>query len=428
MTNVSRWFFGAALFSAFGLAGSAVAQEQKVDAAASDAKASPTSAESQLAYGRVLRLAGRSKEAATVLQHGSLLGSAHGDLGDSLRYELMRAYADQKDHLKAIATCNAVHAAAMRHACLAEALVTIRRLGSDAEPEVAAALKADSNLYEAKYVEGLTAALEGDVALAVTAFQAAAAKDAKRVDAPLALGRVLDLNHRDAEALAAFQKAVEVAPDHPEALYELGRVTAKPDDARPLLESAVKGRPSYGAAWARLGDVLLVQGKADDAAAAAVKATGLDAQQPDWQASLAEARVAQKRWDDALNAVKAAVAIVPNHGRARMAEGDALAGRGDIDQAISAYQAAFNALRTDPTPLVRAATACLAGGRETSAKGFTDRATHEFPKWGPAWDIAGDVAWKRGEKPDAKAAWEKALTSDGPIDAAAIKAKLAKIK
>jgi tetratricopeptide (TPR) repeat protein len=192
--------------------------------------------------------------------------------------------------------------------------------------------------------------------------------------------------------------------------------------------ASTAGRPTFAPAWARLAEVHAAARRGDDAARAAENAIKLDNKQADYFAVLAEARILQKKYDDGLTQADAALKLTPNNGRASLAKGDALAARGDVDLAIAAYQAAFGALRTDPTPLVRAAQACLGGGRLTSAKSFSDRATREFPRWAPAWEVAGDVAAKDGEKAAARAAWEKALSSEGPVDAAAVRAKIAAVR
>lgn len=403
------------------------AQEQRVEAAQAAAKSDPKSAEASIALGRALRRAGRAKEATTELGRG--LAVARGAEQGRARYELMRAWADQKHHENAMAACNGIREEALRRACAAEVHVTVKKRGTEAVPEIEAALKKDAGLYEVKYVEGLTRALMGELGTAEAAFGAAIAKDDKRGEAFLGLGRALEAAGREADAVKAYRRAVAVDGDDPDALYELARLLPPADEARALLEKATKGRPSFGPAWARLAEIHVAARRGADALTAAEAAVKLDAKQADWHAVLAEARVLAKKWDDALLAVKAALALAPYHGRARLAEGDALAGKGDIDQAIQSYQAAYGALRTDPTPLVRAAIACLAAGnRETSAKGFADRATREFPKWAPAWEVAGDVAVLRGERAEAIAAYEKALTGEGPVETRAIKAKLDTIR
>jgi tetratricopeptide (TPR) repeat protein len=119
---------------------------------------------------------------------------------------------------------------------------------------------------------------------------------------------------------------------------------------------------------------------------------------------------------------------VQNHGAAKLVQADALAKRGDIDLAVEAYEAAYGLMRTEPTALVHGARACLANKRLTTALAFADRATQTFPKWGPAWEIAGDIALASNDKPAARDAYKKALAAEGPVDKTALRKKLAQLK
>src|SRR6185436_3798460 len=133
--------------------------------------------------------------------------------------------------------------------------------------------------------------------------------------------------------------------------------------------------------------------------------------------------------DEALKESAAALKLVGNHASAKLAEADALAGKGDIDMAIEAYEKAASYSRSTPDPLIHAAQATLKGGRPTTARAFADRATGSFPDWAPAWLVLGDVAAQAKEKATAKSAYQKALSaSQGKIDKAAVKKKIAALK
>jgi tetratricopeptide (TPR) repeat protein len=173
--------------------------------------------------------------------------------------------------------------------------------------------------------------------------------------------------------------------------------------------------------------VLLELGKADEAEKLLKRAVALGPKEADWRASMARVLLAKGNPDAALKEADAALKIVANHGPAKLVEADALAKRGDIDLAIVSYEKAFGLMRTDPKPLVHAARATLDGGRPTTARAFAERATQNFPSWGPAWEVLGDIAVQSNDKKTAKRAYGKALTAKGPIDKAKIKAKLAKL-
>lgn len=419
------------LIAALLVAETAAAQEGKLDALREAAKASPDDASAALSLGRALRRAGRYAEAATELGRGAALASGRsGDVAMALRYERARTLLDRRKLPEAMAACRAMAhvpgGAALSHACVAEAHMT-RKRASEALPEAELALKTSPELYEAKVVKGRALAQTGAIDDAKAELREAIAKDDARPEAHLALAAVLEeAAGRDA-ALAEYEKAHAVAPDDPDAAFALGRALAPGAEAAGALAAAVAARPGFAEAWARLAEVRLAT-KQGDAEAAARKAIELDAKQVESHAVLARVYLAERKWDDAIGEAHAALGIVVNHAGAKLAEADALAGKGDIDLAIEQYQNAFGLARTDATPLVHAAVACLAAGRDTTAKGFADRATQLFPKWGPGWEALGDVLLAAKDAAGARHAYETALAGDGPVDRDAVKRKLAGAK
>lgn len=396
------------------------AQERSVEAAKAASKSSPNDPNATLRLARVLRRAGRAVEAVGVLQPAVLRVGAP----DSLRYELMRANADSKNHDAAMQACRGVQSIALRHACQGEAFITIRKLGTEAQPQIDKALKLDPTQYEAHLVVGMIAALDGRMSDAETAYREAIAKDPKRTEARLRLAQALESSRRASAAADELRSAIEIDADDPELHFELGRVLPPVYEALDALNKAVQGRASYPQAWGRLGEVALELEKNDDAANAAEKALKDEPSNASWLAVLAEARVRQKRWTDALTAANSALSASPTHGRAKFAQADALAATGDIDAAIDAYSSAFSSLRTDPGPLVHAAQACLAKGRSTTARSFADKVTAQFPKWAPGWEIAGDIASKAGDRESARKAYSLALEGDGDVEKSEIRKKL----
>lgn len=185
-------------------------------------------------------------------------------------------------------------------------------------------------------------------------------------------------------------------------------------------------RPGSGAAHALHGQLLLEQGQLDAAKTALERAVGLDGHKADWQVALGRVLLAKGDETGALKRARAALALVGNHAGGKLLEADALAKQGDIDLAIEAYEAAWGFARTDPRVLVRAARASLEGKRPTTARAFAERATSEFAKYGPAWEVYGDVARAEGNAAGARSAYRKALAApEGKVDTAGIRKKLA---
>lgn len=404
----------------------AMAQAHR-EAAARDAVSSDRNdANASLSLGKVLRKAGRHDAALTELNRGARLASAR-PLALRFGWEIARVQLDRENFQAAMTACRQIASiqggAALSHACLAHAHMLHKR-ATEAAPEIAKALSLSPGLYEARVVEGYVKWQDGLQQDAEQAFRAATAAEPQRTEAWLGLGRFLLATGRRPQAVEAFEKAVAADGDDPDALFALGALEASHDRAASLLQHAVQGRPTFGAAHARLGEALFALRKlpeAEQEAREALKCAGVE---PDWHALLGEVLLARGQADQALQSAEAGLKLINNHARSKLLQADAWSAKGDIDLAIEAWQLSFGLARTVPTPLVHGALGCLANSRPTTARAFADRALYSFPNWGPAWEASGDVAAKANDKSAAKAAYQKALTAEGPIDKDAVRRKI----
>jgi tetratricopeptide (TPR) repeat protein len=409
------------------LAAPARAQEQRLGDLRAAARSSPSDADASLALGRALRRAGHFAEALTELRRGlSLAGGRSGPGATSLRYEVARVYMDDHRFRDALGACQPLGKTALAHACAAEAHM-VRRRATEALPEAELALQQDPQLYEARVVQAEAQWLEGSMDEAETGLRAAIAAEPKRIEARLLLGDLYVAQGKRGPALESLQAARSADPDDPDAAFAVGSALGPTNDGAAALEAAVAGRPSFGAAWARLADARLAQGRTAEAEKAAQTALKLDPKQADWHASLARVYEKQKRYAEALTEAHASLKILPNSASAKLVEADVYAAQGDIDMALEAYQASFGLARSDPTPLVHAANACLASSRETSAKAFAERSTQMFPEFGPGWVALGDVLVKGNERAAARRAYETALSRES-VDAAEVRRKLGALR
>lgn len=395
---------------------------------AAAAKNPPKDPEAALALGRSLRRAGLFDEGLKVLRGAA--GRGKGDVAVAARYEAARtliAASRQKDALKECAALKAP-APVKWETCVAEAHLLWKR-ASLALPAADRALAAASDDYDALVAKGRALRMLGQNAESDAAFKAALAKDGSRHEAPMFHAELLSGLGKGSEAIAALRKAVAAAPGEPEPLLALASALPAGAEAAELTNKALAIRSKYGAARARLGEIELELGKVAEAIAAFRAAIAVDPKVADWQAGLARALVAKNDWDEALKVSALALKLVGNHALAKLAEADAIAGKGDIDLAIEAYEKAASYSRDNPSPLVHAARACLAQNRPTTARAFADRATQSFADFAPAWEVLGDVAALAKDRATAKAAYQKALGAPrGRVDKAALKKKLAAIK
>jgi tetratricopeptide (TPR) repeat protein len=404
----------------------AEAQESQLESRKGAARASAMDAAAGLAYGRALRRAGHLAEASTELRRA--LPFARGPVAIDLHYEIARVSLDGRDHARAMAECRAIGTlpggASASHACAADAHLLWRR-ASEALLETSQALAGGAQSYEAKLAEGIAHELELEDDPAEASFRTAIGWQPDRWEGHVWLGRLLVRRLKRDEGLAELRKALALDPDGPEESFELARTMPANTESDALLHKAIHERPTYAAALRRLAEVDVEIGRLPQAVAAAQ--TALRADPSDVGSYLVMGRVALAEGDleEAIREGKAALGIVANSAPAKLIIADAYARRREVDLAVEAYQAAYGFDHTDPASLVRASEACHAAGRETSAKAFGERATKEFPEWAPAWVAYGDALVGNKEPAPARAAYETALRSRGPLDAPAVRAKLA---
>jgi tetratricopeptide (TPR) repeat protein len=419
----------------------AAAQETRLDSLRAAARTNAGDASAALALGRALRRAGRTTDALAELRRGVAVAAAPAALLD-LRWEIARVQIDRHDFAQAVAACGALgkvradpsaggdHGAipaAEAHACAADAHL-IRERATEALRETEQAFALDPRSYEAKVAEGRARALALDVAGSEAAFRTAIAWRPDGVDAHLALGRALIAGARKDEGLTELRLAVGLDPDGPDALYELATALAPSAESRVLLERSTRERPLFGDAWLELGGQELAVGRVAEARVAAEAAVRDDGKSVGSHVLLGKVALADSRYDDALKQGGAALKILANSAAAELLVADANAKKGELDLALEQYQSAWGLDRGDPTPLVHAAEACHAGGRDTSARAFAIKATAEFPAWAPGWVALGDALAAQGENTAARDAYARALSGEGPVDRDALKKTLATLR
>jgi tetratricopeptide (TPR) repeat protein len=407
----------------------AFGQESSLDALRAASRGAPTNVAASVAYASALRRAGHTPEASAELRR--VLPFAHGAEAIDVRYEAARVAIDRDEHARAFAECRAITplpgGASPSHACIGEVHLSWRR-ASEALLETDQALANGVQSYDAKVAEALAYELEMKEDAAEQSLRQAIAWRPDGWLAHMRLGRLLVRRSKHDEGVAELRKALSLDPNGPEESFELARTLPANAEAATLLEKAIKERPAYGAALRRLAEVDMELGRAADARAAAERALKADPQDASSHLVMGKVALSEKKLDDAITEGQAALKIVANSAPAKLIIADAYAAKGEIDLAVEAYQAAYGFDHADPASLVHASAACHAAGRETSAKAFGDKATKEFPDWGPGWVAYGDALAGSKENPQAKAAYQTALKVHGPVDAAAVQAKIAALK
>ncbi len=410
------------------------AEESDLDVRRAAVQASQNDPQARLELGRALLGAGRAGEAMVELRRGIGMWNARGgEIALELHWELARAHLARHENGQAIVRCQIVRdkpgGGAFGRACSAEAwLATLR--ASESHTEIKEARKSP-NLpprvdYSLHTSEGLAYALELKYQEAEAELEAAIKIDPNALPAHVALGRLLVQEGKDGSA--HLRRAVELAPNNADALFELARTRPMGPEATALLTRAVAERPSFAAAHRLIATIELAAGHLGPAKKAADTALRIDPTDIASHLVMGDVALAENRLDDALREAQAAISLVANSAAARQLMADAYAKKGEIDLALENYQAAYGGDHGNPASLVNASVACLAAGRPTSAKAFGEKATQEFPDWGPAWVAFGDALIANQDNAGGKNAYDRARRAQGPVDQAALERKIGALK
>lgn len=417
-----------AMIGALGLFSVNAVAAPSVEELRTAAKRPPKEPEAVLKLGRSLRRAGLFGDSVRVLRSGYTRATS-AELGAALRLEAARAQIAAGQFKPAMNECATLRKGwRVKHQiCEAEAQLLWRR-ASLALPAAESALEQAPRDYDALVAKGRALGQLGEPAPAEAALRAAIEVDPARHEAHRYLADLLGAAGRGKDALSELRKARTLAPEESDVALALGEALPNGAEAVIALEAALAIRPDYPEASSRLGFVLNEQGQTARAEQLLRSALGQKPRDAGSRAVLARVLLTKGDAESALREARAALSVVKNHAGAKLVEADALAVRGEIDAAIEAFELAAAYAPTDPAPHVHAARACLGHGRPTTAQAFATRANSTFPNWAPAWEVAGDVAREVGDVPGARAAYTKALATEGPVNKASIKQRLAALK
>jgi tetratricopeptide (TPR) repeat protein len=143
---------------------------------------------------------------------------------------------------------------------------------------------------------------------------------------------------RVAEALAGFEKAAALAPNLPQAHYNLGVAYTnhgRGDDALRAFQRAVSLAPGFAEAHANLGAALTEQGRLEEAVAALRKSISLAPGNPTVHNNLGAALKRQGRLAEAEAAYRAALGLSPGYAEALCNLGGVLRELGQLEAAAA---------------------------------------------------------------------------------------------
>ena len=158
------------------------------------------------------------------------------------------------------------------------------------------------------------------------------------------LGYALFQKGKVEDAIAQYQKALEINPDYAEACNNLGNALlrqGKVDEAIGLLQKALQLKPDYAEACVNLGNALLQLGKADEAIAQLQRALQLNPDSANAHDILGNALFQKGNVTEAITQYQVALQINPHSAEAGYNFGNALLQLGKVDEAIVQYQQAL---------------------------------------------------------------------------------------
>lgn len=156
-------------------------------------------------------------------------------------------------------------------------------------------------------------------------------------DLGITLGRQGQLD----AAIEAFQKQIEIEPDHDNAWFGLGVALGwqgRLDDAIAVLQKQIQIKPNHDKAWYNLGVALGRLGRYDDEIAVYQQQIQIQPNHDHAWYNLGIALARQGRLDAAIEAYRKQIQIKPDHDNAWNNLGIALNACGQLDAAIDAFR------------------------------------------------------------------------------------------
>ena len=197
----------------------------------------------------------------------------------------------------------------------------------------------------AHYNMGVDLAHQGRLDEAMAHYQKTLEIKPDSAEAHNNLGAVFARLDRIDEAMAHYQKALEIKPDYAEAHYNLGAAFARLDrfdEAMAQYQKALEIEPAYAEAHYNLGNALANRGRIDEAMAQYRKALEIKPDYVEALNNLGTAFARLGRFDEAIARYRKVVEIRPGLAEVHYDLGYALANRGRIDEAVAHYRKALD--------------------------------------------------------------------------------------
>jgi protein O-GlcNAc transferase len=216
------------------------------------------------------------------------------------------------------------------------------------------------------------------------------------------------------EAIASYQKALEIEPDSVEALNRLGEVyfvRGRLAEALAVCQQALKIQPDFAVGYKTLGNVLQGQGKIDAAIRAYSKAVEIKPEFAEAHSNLGSMFYKQGRLESAVSCYERALELKPDLAAVHSNLGKVLQQLGRLDEAMACWR---KALELNPGAgsadfHLNMGNALLEQGRLEEAFGSFQRAIGLKPDLAEAHSNIGTILLQEGKPEEAIASCQKAL-------------------
>ena len=158
------------------------------------------------------------------------------------------------------------------------------------------------------------------------------------------LGNILLKKGDVDEAIAHYQKALQIKPDYAASRNNLGNVLLQQgrlDEAIAQLQKGLQIKPDYAEAHINLGNALLQKGSVDEAIVHYQKALQIKPDFAEAHYNFGMVLLQKGNVDEAMVHFQKALQIKPDNARAHYDLGNALSQKGRVDEAITHYQKAL---------------------------------------------------------------------------------------
>jgi Flp pilus assembly protein TadD len=251
-----------------------------------------------------------------------------------------------------------------------------------------------------------------ELAQAVRFNQAALALRPQSPGVHTNLGIAMHNQGKEADAEAAFRKAIQLNSDYALAHYNLGVVLVaqgKQLEAEAAYRTAIQLKPDYPEAHNNLGSVLVDQGKLPEAEAACRKAIQLKPDLVQAHSNLGIALAGQAKLAEAEAALRKAIQLKLDYPEAYYDLGIVLCDQKKLVEAEAAYRTAIQLKPDHAEAHSNLGVVLVAQGKLAEAEAACRRAIQLKPDLAQAHSILGNALAEQGKVAEAEVAHRKAV-------------------